>query len=250
MWASFVLVFPMARFVLSGSWFSTWSGRSSTFVRAVSMMGFPSACVSHVSANVQSSVAEQTAWTWTEARLSAQAASARSGSARRRALVFMGGLLIRPGGDGRRLAVQDAGRDEDEELGVVVLLGGRAEERAEERDLREERHLGAAARGLAGVDAADDGRLAVLHEHLRLPLRDRGLPVRAGELRVRGIVGRLDLEEDRPVGRDVRRDLELELRLDEGRVHARRRGLRERDGDALPDRRLLVADALPIFGAE
>src|SRR5574337_1575332 len=81
-------------------------------------------------------------------------AAARRASGRIR--VFTGSLLRAAAGR-RHLAVHDARGDEDEQLGVVVLVGPRPEEPTQDGELGEEGDLGPVLGGGAGVDAADDG---------------------------------------------------------------------------------------------
>src|SRR5262249_50967783 len=66
-----------------------------------------------------------------------------------------------------RAFLQDARRDEDQELGLVVRPRGRREQLAEARDVAEEGHLRVRLTRLRLVDAAEHDGLAVVDEHLR-----------------------------------------------------------------------------------
>src|SRR4051812_5158248 len=149
-------------------------------------------------------------------------------------------VVRRAGGDDRLRTIDDSRGDEDEQLGAVIRNRLLLEEPSEDRDLREVWNLIERFRVLAGVDAADDGGVAVLDEHLGagLAAADRRLAVRAGELRVRLVVGDVHAHLDRAFLRDVRGYPELEAGLDEGRVYAPGAGLRVRDRHALSDGRL------------
>src|SRR4051794_13558086 len=76
----------------------------------------------------------------------------------------------RCGGDDGLRAVDDARSDEDEQLGAVVAHALLLEEPAEHRDLREDGDLVPLLRVAAGVDAADDGGVAVADQHFGLRL--------------------------------------------------------------------------------
>src|SRR3970040_388908 len=66
------------------------------------------------------------------------------------------------------LGLDDARRDEEQQLVVRVLRTLPPEQVSEQRDVAEHRGLVLVDEFLALVDAADDGGLTVLHEHDRL----------------------------------------------------------------------------------
>src|SRR5438067_5152222 len=79
-------------------------------------------------------------------------------------------VALRSGGDLRLRTVDDSRGDEDEQLRAVVGDRLLLEEPPEDGDLGEQRNLVERFRVPARVDAADDGRVAVLDEHFGLRL--------------------------------------------------------------------------------
>jgi len=127
------------------------------------------------------------------------------------------------------LVLDDLRRDEDQQLRVLVVDFVALEQPAQKRDATESGRRAARVRGIADVDAADDGGLAVLDEHGRDgPLRVDGRnavdrPAEVG----RGVLEG-DLHDDGVGGRNLRRHPERERRILEGHGHenrARRPGL-------------------------
>src|SRR5262249_54192019 len=117
------------------------------------------------------------------------------------------------------LEPHDPGREEDQQLPALVGDAVSLEQPAEQRDPVETRRPLLIRLFAAHVDAADDGRVAVAHEHLRdgaLRVDRRDVVDRPAE------VGRRVLDRDAHDHRIGRGDLRLDLE--------RQRGVLERDG--------------------
>src|SRR6266481_6197109 len=110
--------------------------------------------------------------------------------------------------------LDDARRDEYEELGLVVAPGAAAKQHAEERQISEERHFCDNGIDVLGINTADHDRAAVLHQHLGLHVLGVDREPGGGGLAYRVLV-EIQLHDDVAVGRDLRRDLEGEIRLSE-----------------------------------
>src|SRR3990172_3986167 len=142
----------------------------------------------------------------------------------------------------RALALQDARRDEEEQLLRRGLPPRALEQVADDRDAAEQRHLGDVGGVVGDHHPADHHRAPVVDQDLgggglRGQRRDA---VDAGNTGVDGGVLNHDVEEDRAVGGDLRLDLQAEHHVDElggdGVVHHRL----HRDAGALLDLRLDV----------
>lgn len=112
--------------------------------------------------------------------------------------LFGGEEGARAGGSDAGFAVDDAGGDEDEQLGAVVGFEGVAEEVADDGDATEPGDGAHALGGVAGVDAADDGGVAVGDEHLGVGFfaDDGGVTLGAEAGEVGFVLRDVDVEED------------------------------------------------------
>ena len=110
-----------------------------------------------------------------------------------------------------RLIVDDVGRERDDEVRLHDVLGGVAEEEAEDRDVAEDRDLGDAVDDLVGHQAADQDRLLILGDDdgLGRPLRGRRAQVSSCSRASSEILG-VDLQADHVVLVDVRGQLDLQ----------------------------------------
>src|SRR6185437_7692673 len=117
----------------------------------------------------------------------------------------------------RRFLTQDVRRDEHQQLGLVVDVLLVAEQRAEDRDVAEERHLG---------HVMLVGEFVHATEHHRLPVvdQDRGVDLAMVDLRhetaarirhqrADGVLDHLELHEDAVVGGDGRGDIQFQHRV-------------------------------------
>src|SRR3954469_11604480 len=123
----------------------------------------------------------------------------------------------------------DPWRDEHQQLRLVAAGGGVLEEKADERQVAEERHLGDVGAVVLFVNTADDDRSTVLHQHLGLDVL--GVDLHASCRRGARLVF-VDVERHDDVA--VRRDLRLDLQRQVGLAERHRRGARRR--------RLLIRD--------
>src|SRR5690348_2381918 len=119
---------------------------------------------------------------------------------------------------------QDVRRDEYQQLRLAVLVHLVAEERPENRDVAEERHLGDIVFILELVDAAQHNRLPVPDQHRRVDLAMVVLrheaAARIGHQPTDRILEDLELHEHAIVGRDRRRHMEFQRSILE--LHRRR----------------------------
>src|SRR5262245_6137061 len=132
--------------------------------------------------------------------------------------------------------LHDLRRDEDQELPVLVRDVPRLEQPSQHGNLAEPRHPGLARRLVHREDTADDRRAAIGDQHLRRrPLRVDRRRATHGVHEVRGVVLDLDVEDDRPLRGDLRRDGQAQRGRHELDVDLRRGRVDDGDPDALLD---------------
>src|SRR6185369_12706223 len=140
----------------------------------------------------------------------------------------------------RRTFGDELGSQEDQQLGLARSGRPGLEEVAEIRHVAEPGHLGDVLAVLLLEDATDDDSTAVLDQDLSLDVLGIDREAR-GRRAANAVLGDIDVEDDVPLGRDLRRDLELEVGLAElQRCRTARRRDLIRQLLALLDQRLLL----------
>ena len=145
----------------------------------------------------------------------------------------------------RECPVHDPRCKENQQLVPILAESPPLEEHSEHRNITEEGNLVDVATCVSGVDASDDCGVTVVDEELRdrLTLEDGRVTVGAHSTEVGLVTRDLHVHGHRAVAGDVRRDVELELRLLEGCVDALGADLREGNQRTLRDRRFVVVQA-------
>src|SRR4030066_1545096 len=142
---------------------------------------------------------------------------------------------------------EDAGRDQDDQLRLLLLLVGGPEQQAEEGDVTEERHGPARLLRPFSHQAPDEDGLSVAYGNHRVGLTDvhdgRGVSIGGGRLPDLLRDRRMNGKHDVPVPPDLRGDAQddpLRERV-RGEGHKRRRG-RGGGRDGGPEENILPAD--------
>lgn len=134
-------------------------------------------------------------------------------------------------------AIDDARRDENDELAARIARTAALEKDAEERDIAKNGDLIEVATGIARENATDDCRMPVHDQQIgfSFALQDGRIATGRGLVEVGFVSVDLDVHRDAAIARDVRFDQELKFGLLERRLHTLRADLCKRNQRTLAD---------------